>query len=192
MKEKLLKKSSMKEIITELMIEKLICPFDNLCCNNLYYNEEKKELIIDTYSAYSCIFQPSKYIDEEKFELNTEMNLREIMSFNDFLQFLYKYTKKQYISMEDAFSQSFHDLSLLYFFDKKLYKKYARKQAEEFLKNTILYFEKNKFHFKREKIVRKIVNEKYVEIPSNWMNVLNFEENVEMYLTYDGIKISAK
>ena len=132
------KKDVLKKIITELMIEKLICPINNIISKKLYYNEQLDKLEINTYSTRQCIFSPTNYIDNKKFQIKTNFNLRELMSFNDFSKFLITYAKKQSLSLDSVFLEEFNDLSILYFFDRVLYKKYARKQAEEFLKDTMI------------------------------------------------------
>ena len=137
------KKDILKKIITELMIENLICPIDNIISKKLYYNEQLDKLEINTYSTYQCIFSPINCIDNKKFQIKTNFNLRELMSFNDFSRFLITYAKKQSVSLDSIFLEEFNDLSILYFFDRELYKKYARKQAEEFLKDTMIMIKNN-------------------------------------------------
>lgn len=185
-------KEIIKKLITELMIEKMICPIESMTCKKLYYNEFTDQLEIDKYSTHQCIFFPSKYVDFEEFHLNTNFDLREIMSFNDFSKFLITYTKKQQISLDSAFLEEFHDLSILYFFDKSLYKKYTRKQAEEFLKDTMIMIENNQLHFTRKNTIQNIHKSNYsgiVKIPNSWLQLLNIENEIEMILNYDEIKI---
>lgn len=179
-------KQLLKKLITELMIEKLICPIETMTCKKLYYNEQTDQLEIDNYSTHQCIFFPSKSVDYEKFELQTMFDLKEVLSFNDFSRFILTYAKKQQLPLEDVYSLNFQDLSILYFFDKSLYKKYTRKQAEEFLKNTIIIIENNQLKFTRKSSIRK-KNGNMIEIPDSWLKVLNIENNLEMILTYDEI-----
>lgn len=181
-------KKIIKKIITELMIEKLICPIESMACKKLYYNEQLDKLEIDTYSTHQCIFFPSKHIDFQEFQLNTAFDLRELMSFNDFAKFLITYAKKQSTSLDSVFLDEFNDLSILYFFDRYLYKKYARKQAEEFLKDTMIMIENNQLQFTRKKEIYRLKNDT-LHIPSPWLKLLNIENEIEMLLNYNEIKI---
>ena len=182
------KKDVLKKIITELMIEKLICPIDNIISKKLYYDEQLDKLEINTYSTCQCIFSPSNYIDNKKFQIKTNFNLRELMSFNDFSKFLITYAKKQSLSLDSVFLEEFNDLSILYFFDRDLYKKYARKQAEEFLKDTMIMIKNNQLQFIKKREIHTLENET-LHIPSSWLKLLKIENNFEMILNYNEIKI---
>lgn len=182
------KKDVLKKIITELMIEKLICPINNIISKKLYYNEQLDKLEINTYSTCQCIFSPTNYIDNKKFQIKTNFNLRELMSFNDFSKFLITYTKKQSLSLDSVFLEEFNDLSILYFFDRDLYKKYARKQAEEFLKDTMIMIKNNQLQFIKKREIYTLENET-LHIPSSWLKLLKIENNFEIILNYNEIKI---
>lgn len=182
------KKDILKKIITELMIENLICPIDNIISKKLYYNEQLDKLEINTYSTYQCIFSPINCIDNKKFQIKTNFNLRELMSFNDFSRFLITYAKKQSVSLDSIFLEEFNDLSILYFFDRELYKKYARKQAEEFLKDTMIMIKNNQLQFIKKRKIYTLKNETF-HIPLSWLNLLKIKNNFEIILNYDEIKI---
>lgn len=187
-------KKLIKKLIRELMIEKLICPIESIACKKLYYNEKTEQLEIDKYSTHQCIFFPSKYVDFQEFQLKTDFDLRELMSFNDFSKFLIIYAKKQNLSLDNVFSEEFHDLSILYFFDKSLYKKYARKQAEKFLEDTMIIIENNQLHFTKKNHIDKIYklnNMGMIKIPASWFQILNVENEIEITLTYNEIKLTA-
>lgn len=181
-------KSLLKKLMIELMIEKLICPIESMSCKKLFYNEKVDKLEINTYSTHQCIFSPSNHIDSEIFKLKTDFNLRDLMSFNDFSKFLFTYAKKQYLPLESVYSIDFQDLSIVYFFDKSLYKKYTRIQAEEFLKDTLITIKNNQLQFIKKREIHILENETF-HIPSSWLKLLKIENNFEMILNYDEIKI---
>lgn len=177
-----------QEIMKELMIEKCICPIPSLMPKKLFYKETSDTFKIVTYATDQCIFSPSQYVDNEEFILETNLDLREIMSFQDFSRFLQTFSIIRGCSISDIFFDDFHDLSLLYFIDKKLFKKYARNQVEKFLKDTIIIVEDNCLKYSRKKKYVRI-KDGQLQLPKGWDVITGIKDGCEMVLTYDGVKL---
>lgn len=183
------RKNVIQHLVHELMVEYLICPISSMAPRKLFYNEITHSLELHTFSTHQCIFSPSEYIENKQpFTLNTDVNLRDIMSYHDFTYFLLTYAKVRNCTISDVFDEPFHDLTVLYFFDKALYKKYARKEADTYLNDCLLVIENNRLKYVRKSMYARI-NDGKILIPKGWINVGGINDECEMILTYEGINV---
>lgn len=203
-----------KEMALDLTKEIMIKPYSTAQIKKIFIDETTLEIevievsdIRENIEGKHTLFTPSPAIGLEVFKLDDTEELRDLLTYNDFNKFIKLYAEDEGITVEKALeSNEQFNLALLYFLDRDMHKKYAGKQVDKFLKNSL--FELNEDLVlkivKPEKRGMKVMFNKAggnaskksyntrVSLPIKWvreMGVSEDERQIDMFFTGDSIVI---